>query len=138
MENIMKNTILMEEFLKNEGFFKELGKFGEYYKHPKYSLFRCWFYDNKLQIGKKDVEKNCTFWFAEINNIFDFSVIFKIVCREELNILSKYKKDLLEKVCEQAKVKYSHTETSEGGYGNIPQHIPVYVVDRDSILNYKD
>jgi len=128
------NAVLGDVFLLNSGFVKANGKFGEYFKHQKHELFRCWFFEGKLQIGKKDIEKDCTFWFAEIENEFDFNILFKIVCKESINNLEEYTNKILQVASEKAKVKYSHTETSGGGYGMIPHHSSIYVVDKDSIL----
>lgn len=83
---------LKESFLLTNGFIKAEGKFGEYFQHEKYQLFRCWFYDGKLQVGKKDVEKDICVWIASLENKNDFTELFRILTKS--NIYDSGKNDL--------------------------------------------
>jgi len=83
------NFLTSESFLLVNGFIKTNGQFGEYFLHEKYELFRCWFYNEKLQIGKKDSEKDICVWITTIDNKKDFVDLFRILTKQKLNKLSE-------------------------------------------------
>lgn len=87
--------LLSEVFLLANGFIKTKGQFGEYFLHEKYQLFRCWFYNGELQIGKKDVEKDICVWIATIDNKTDFVNLFRILTKQTI-LEAHYTKDDLE------------------------------------------
>lgn len=79
-----EQTLPTENFLLENNFIKTNGKFGEYFYHERYQLFRCWFYEGNLKIGKKDDSIDMTICIATIYNEKDFSDLFRILTSETL------------------------------------------------------
>lgn len=86
--------VLSEGFLLTNGFIKTKGKFGEYFLHEKYQLFRCWFHNGELQVGKKDVEKDVCIWIATLDDRNDFKELFRILTKDTICDFNKSKNDL--------------------------------------------
>jgi len=84
-----------EQFLFANGFIKTKGKFGEYFLHEKYQLFRCWFHNGELQVGKKDAEKDICIWIATLDNRNDFTELFRILTKQTI-LKANYTKNNLE------------------------------------------
>ncbi|SFH81481.1 hypothetical protein [Halpernia frigidisoli] len=79
-----RNSILNENYLFINNFTKKTGRFGNYYQHEDSALFRCWFLNGNLQVGKKSgVDGEC-FWVAAIQNEIDFKNIYRIITSKEL------------------------------------------------------
>ena len=91
--NLVK-PVLSEVFLFANGFIKTKGQFGEYFLHEKYQLFRCWFHNVELQIGKKDIEKDICIWIATIDNKKDFADLFRILTKQTILEAHYTKNDL--------------------------------------------
>jgi hypothetical protein len=90
----MKLELINEYFLLTNGFIKTKGQFGEYYYHHEYQLFRCWFHNEELQIGKKDIEKDICLWIATLDDRNDFKELFRILTKENICGFNNSKNDL--------------------------------------------
>ena len=81
---IFKPTKLTKDIISSFNFIYCKGKYGEYYKHELFELFRIWAYEDYYVIGRKDNEKDETYYITNTKYAHKLQNVFYDLTGEEL------------------------------------------------------